>query len=242
MASKKELLKQFIQDNLSNFQPSGDSGEGFSHPEFELYARDYIGFAEKEFELQDERKLINCVAHLKRAMDCQLDTFLHVFGLAKVFEKRNLKFEKKLDFLKEIGVFSSRTLARLNTIRNRMEHSYEIPKVQDLEVYFDLVVAFVSVLERSILFAGSNERDFDIVNEDNENLDVQNREHAYFYFIIKYELEKPAILAKWQQDKEETLLIAELDDIDEFAYFFRIFVLLHQREGFASDRYILSQL
>jgi hypothetical protein len=43
----------------------------------------------------------------------------------------------------------------LNTVRNKMEHSYEIPKIQELEVYFDLVVAFVAVLEKTTIITGN---------------------------------------------------------------------------------------
>src|SRR5207253_10026501 len=95
--------------------------------------------------------LINCLSHLKRAMDCQVDTFLHCYNLFKLFSNRNLGFGKKLDFLRATGVFNSKTLARLNTIRNRMEHRYELPTVQDIEVYYDLVAAFVAVLDRTIV-------------------------------------------------------------------------------------------
>ena len=163
MTENSETLKNFILQNLPYLEFTGGGGSLLLHPDFELYARDYIAFAEKELATQDERSRINCISHLKRAMDCQLDHFLHVCGLASLFKKRNLKFDAKIDFLKACGISSTRTLSRLNTIRNRMEHSYEIPKVDDLEVYFDLVVTFVSVLERSILIVVDNEREYEII-------------------------------------------------------------------------------
>src|SRR5438105_15457877 len=129
LMSKSEQLRKIVLDNLDSLQGDGGSYSTNNPPDFELSAHDYLEFAEKELEVNTYHNLINCVGHLKRALDCQLDTFLHVFNLFDLFRKRNLKFEKKLEFLKAAGVFNSRSLARLNTIRNRMEHDYEIPKV-----------------------------------------------------------------------------------------------------------------
>lgn len=66
--------------------------------------------------------------------------------------KEKFKIRKKIDFLNNLGVFNSRVLVRLNTIRNRMEHKYEIPKITDIEMYFDLVSAFVAILQSLIVF------------------------------------------------------------------------------------------
>jgi hypothetical protein len=167
MSSQSVRLREFLPEHLDHLQIDGALGADLYHPEFELYARDYLAFAEKELATREERSLINCVAHLKRAIDCQVDSFFSICGLARLFEKRNLKFDKKLEFLEAAGVFTGRTLPRLNTVRNRMEHSYEIPKVADLEAYCDLAAAFIAVLERTVLFLGLHERNFYIaINDD----------------------------------------------------------------------------
>lgn len=149
--SNSDKLKTFLNDNIDCLRYDGGSGEGdhLNLPQFELYARDYLEFAEQELSNSSTCGLLSCVSNIKRAMDCQLDTFFSVFNLYKSFKDKNLKFEKKLEFLREAGLFNSRSLARLNTIRNKMEHEYEVPKVQDIEVYYDLVGAFVAVLERT---------------------------------------------------------------------------------------------
>jgi hypothetical protein len=235
--TKREKLREFINKNLAEFVNSGSSGIYPEPPNFDLFANDYLQFAEIDLEKylaeKSDAQLINCVSHLKRALDCQLDTFLHCFNLYKVFSSRNLKFEKKMEFLKTIGVFNSRTLTRLNTMRNRLEHDYEIPKVQDIEVYYDLVSAFIAVIERTILFAQSSSMEFGIGG-------LPEKTNAYF--VIAYAFEAPAITADWHLNGIKDELVADTSDIAEFAYFFKVLMLLHLRDGFASDGYVLKQL
>ncbi len=242
MSSQEDLLRQFILSNLKYLTEESGTGKDVSLPHFKLYPRDYIEFVEKEIGSRDTRSLINCIAHLKRAVDCQLDSFFHVLGLAKIFDKRNLKFDKKLEFLEASGVFSARTLSRLNAIRNRMEHAYEVPKVRDLEAYFDLVVAFVSVMERTILMFSQYEINYHIFRGDGEYVDSYGIKVSKYWFNIAYHSAVPRISTKWKIQGEERDLVADTNDIQEFAYFLRVFILLSQRQAFASDKYIIAQL
>jgi hypothetical protein len=232
--SKSEQLRKLILDNLDTLEGDGGGFGVNSPPDFELTARDYLEFAEKELNNTDNHSLINCVGHLKRAVDCQLDTFLHVFNLFDLFRKRNLKFEKKLEFLKAAGVFSSRSLTRLNTIRNRMEHDYEVPKVTDIESYFDLVAAFVSVLELTAIL----QTEVEFSKEGGSGLLIDG------HLSIKYQIDSPSILAVWRYKEEDVRLVAEAkDEIEDFAFFFKALILLSQRwVNLTSDSYLISQL
>lgn len=235
--TKVEKLKKFIEENLSKFVSSGSYGMEPRLPDFELYAYDYLRFANNELEnfisSNEDARLINCISYLKRALDCQLDTFLYCFNLYKIFSSRNLKFEKKMDFLKASGIFDSRTLVKLNTIRNRMEHSYRIPKVQDIEVYYDLVSAFIAVLERTILFMLTSYLEFGIGGFPEDTGSI---------FSIEYDFKLSAIKVSWHLNQAKEKLIVDITNIVEFTCFFKVFILLHQRDAFASDDYILSQV
>lgn len=243
--TKIECIRTFLLEHLGAVDSSvcsrlSTNGNGV--PEFDLCAYDYLEFADQELKRfttnsaknRDAHALINCVSHLKRAVDCQLDTFLYAYNIYAIFQKRNLKFEKKLEFIGECGVFNSISLARLNTARNRMEHHYEIPKIEDIEVYFDLVTAFVSVLERTaklisvscLEFTFNRNKRFEGLFEiDYSNLN-KNFKKSYDFLRIDYSPETPEIIISWQvgEDKEE--LEATLDQPYEFAYFFRVFMVL----------------
>ncbi len=233
-----EKLRDFLINNLNKLEWGGGSGTIPKLPHFDLYAQDYLGFAEIELQaFQNEisqnkiAHLINCVSNLKRAIDCQLDTFLHVYNLYKDFKHKNLKLENKLEFLEKAGIFNSRSLSRLNTIRNKMEHTFEIPKINEIEVYYDLVSAFIAILQKTIIMIMNTE--IDLV-DDNENVKIS--------FNIKYIFNKPGIIVTWKTETENIILESDLNNPTEFAYFLKILFLIYQMESFASEEYILSQI
>lgn len=237
---KSKTLEKLLQNYLKDFELNGGSGGDHNLPEFELYAVDYLEFAEKrlnniEKNKDDIEELISCVAHLKRAVDCQIDTFFHSVGLYKIIKKRNLKFECKLELLKDIGVFNSRSLNRLNTLRNKMEHHYEIPKISDIELYYDLVSAFISVIQGLIFLLGFQRKvEFSI------NIERGN----FGFFSSEYDDKKKEIIITWnlKQNDKQNHLSANIKELKEFVYFFKVHILLVQLDTFASWEHIYNRI
>ncbi|OCQ89745.1 hypothetical protein BCD64_17475 [Nostoc sp. MBR 210] len=154
---------------------NGGGGIHLDFPDYELNAYDYLEYAYPLCEEKSDSALISCVSHLKRAVDCQLDTFLYVIGLGKLFSKANLKFEKKLEAIALAGIFRSNVLVTLNRKRNTLEHKYSAPDVDDVRVYYELVWAFVEVLESHMMMLNSlGENDWS--NHDEAR---QQTEHLY---------------------------------------------------------------
>lgn len=238
--TKSKTLEKLLLDHLEDFEHTGGRGGDHNLPDFELYAIDYLEFAEKRLNNIEKYKndideLINCVAHLKRAVDCQLDTFFHSIGLYKIIKSRNLKFEKKLDFLSGIGVFSSRSLNRLNTLRNKMEHHYEIPKISDIELYYDLVSAFISVIQGLIFLLGVNREVLFSINIEDDN---------FGDFQSEYDDKKLEIRIKWnlKESDEKKILVAKHEEIEDFIYFFKVHILLAQLDTFANWKHIYDRI
>lgn len=239
MSTKSELLKRFVVTYLERLHEEGSTGKGpLPRPDFKLTARDYLRYVEQELSGPDIQRRINCVTNLKRAAECQVDTFLYTYNLLDLARKRRLGFDKKLEFIERVGLFSSRSLARFNTIRNKVEHEYQEPEIPDLEVYFDLVQVLVSVLESTHLFLlHAYEIDFDILEAPNRfNTSVGT-------FTIAYERDTTTVRVRWWIEHDKTELNASpLEDLDDFKYFLKVYLLLSRRESFASDKYALSQL
>ncbi|HDR7449334.1 hypothetical protein JDS97_26805 [Bacillus cereus group sp. N18] len=256
--TKSLYLQQFLSENLSEMFVDTFSGTSLKFPEFDLYARDYLRFAEHEL-LQIQNKstsldhihLINCVSHLKRAIDCQLDTCFYILNLNTV-KKNNLSLKIKLNFFKSAGIFNSFSLARFNTMRNKMEHDYKIPEIEDIEAYYDLVSALVSILES---FIGTLSISFELGMRKNN---ISN--NTFDYFNIEYIWdETPKIkctidknLPEWSSDELLTMqksdyipqeeIIVTSEDRKNFPYFLKILLLLSRRDGFISDKHILDEL
>lgn len=120
-------------------------------PGFEILPREYLSYAEVELAQDDARSRINCITHLKRALECQIDTFLHAWCLRSYVKNKRMLLHAKLELLKSLGLLNARSVTRFNQIRNKVEHEYARPNTQDLDIYFDLVSALVAILERAVV-------------------------------------------------------------------------------------------
>lgn len=213
---------------------SGSSGHNITFPDFELLPTHYLEFADKSLEHKDSCHLINCVTHLKRAAECEIDTFLYACNLYKVLEKKNLGFDTKLNFIKDIGIFNSRTLSRFNSIRNKIEHEYVVPDIVDIDVYYDLVSALVELLEGAMfILCHVSELDFYFEKE----------EKTIGQFKIKYNYEKPSIEVFWELDDKKEKLSADFKDNRlEFIYFFKVLILLNKWTCLINDEAVIENL
>lgn len=151
MTSMEEEIISFFDKHIESLYGDGGSGGGVNLADFELLPRDFVEFAERDLRAGNStHSLVNATSNLKRAIDCQIDYLFIALNLDKLYREKRLGIDKKLGFLKKSGIFRSRSIEKLNALRNRLEHHYEIPKIEDVEVYFDLVAAFVSVIEATI--------------------------------------------------------------------------------------------
>jgi len=157
MTSKITELKENLIKNFPKLEYDSSSGGGFDFPSFKLMPFDYLKYAENELDKNTNESRINCISHLKRAIDCEIDVFLTITNLRSVFQKKNLKFDKKAELLRAMNIVSARSLSKLNLVRNKLEHEYTIPDLSDIEVYFDLCSAFVSVVEGYIFMMASHQ-------------------------------------------------------------------------------------
>lgn len=235
-------LRGYVVTHASNLGFGEGSGNYPRLPEFDLFPRDYLTAAEQDFAASrtasGKRQIISrnaCVGHLKQALECAVDVFLGVFGLYKVSEKRNLTLENKLSFLESVDVATARSLRRLNTARNKIEHDYAAPDVPDLELYLDLVTTFVAMLERSTLLAKYSDVAFMLIDEYGNDLDAG--------VAFTYDFEKPSLTFEWGDGfREGNITVSPLTDHDVFAEAFKIMLLLIQLDHFVSAGYVSTAL
>jgi len=238
--SRSEQLREFLLENFTDLIMDSAGGSNFEFPDFDLFARDYLQFAEHELLhlKKDDANinhihLINCVSHLRRAIDCQLDTCLYVLKI-KVFRKKNLSLDQKLKFFKDIGVFNSFSLSRFNKVRNKMEHNYQIPKIGDIEAFFDLVSAFITILE-SFLTTLHYQSEISLYTEDvNSNMNI-SFDIKYFYEDIPRITCEIRNRSNWDEIKELTVTV---NDEKDFPYFLKVLLLLARNYYFVSGNYM----
>lgn len=234
--TKSDELKAFVQEYVDYFENEGSGGSSLDFPNFDLLPHSFLDFADKELEHKEsDRHLINCVSHLKRAAECQIDTFLSVCNLYNTVRKNNLGFDAKLDFLKSVRVFDSRTLSRFNTIRNKIEHEYAIPHIEDIEVYYDLVSALIEVIEGVMFIMAHGSELIFMINKGANKKGI---------FKIAYDFKYPSINASWSFGEETTSLTATFskEDRENFIYFLKLLILLNKSTCLMNAEWVLQEI
>ena len=241
MTDQLAILRQFLIDHAHRLRYWEGGADPPEVPEFDLFPRDYLAAAERDFVLfadpaaRDPRLHRNdCVQHLKQAIDCAADVFLSVFGLYDYFSAKNLKLPAKLAFLDAAGVTNKRSLVRLNTIRNRIEHDYAAPELPELEVYLDLAGTFVSTLEYSSHLARHLDGTFLVFDDDGHE--------TYAGVYLGYDFDVPELTLAWDEDGWPSTslqrIVVAADQFEEFAAAFRVMMLLLQSDHFMSAGYV----
>jgi len=104
---------------------------------------DYLTFARRDLVEGDTRALINALGNIKRAIECQLDVFLEMYGLLKLSMIEKWSFPKKIDIVRKIGVVAPSVLRLINAKRNKMEHYHERPKREEVVEFLDVAELFM---------------------------------------------------------------------------------------------------
>jgi hypothetical protein len=82
----------------------------------------------------------------KRAISCQIDEVLACLGYS--WKRKPLR--NKLDLIRQCGFAAPRILARVNAIRNLLEHEYIHPKQEQTEEALDIATLFVNATRRHL--------------------------------------------------------------------------------------------
>jgi hypothetical protein len=227
MASAKYLeVVNFLSQNFHNLIYQGGGGVQLNFPEFDVMPFDYLEFAEQEIERDSTASKINCIAHLKRAVECELDTFFSVLGILK----KSSNFPHKLNFAGDVGIISSRSLAKLNKMRNQIEHEYAIPDTSELDIYFDLASGFVHTVEGYIFMLHSS------------NLLELSTSDYTTSITAQINIDTPSVEFKIQEGNEQKVILFEASTLPEYSEGLKIFFLLCRGEGLLSHDYILAKL
>lgn len=194
---------------------------GARSPQFDLRPRDFLTFAEDELGKEATVSRINCVNHLKRAIECQVDTYLYAWNMLDYARKKMPAprgLPGKLELLKSLGLLNTRSVTRLNQMRNKVEHEYAIPDIQDLDVFYELVETSIALLERAVATV--------------ERVEISTGPGEYMQ--VQYYMDRPRVVFQIENQRptpgvpDYTILYeAALDDNREaFIQCFRILSLL----------------
>ena len=194
------------------------NGSDMVIPVYDIAPDEFLEFAGNALALETKEGIVNAISNLKRALDCQMDLFFESINLKSIVDKKNLKFEKKTQFLADIGLMQNRTMNKLNSMRNKMEHEYKIPDVFDLHTYYELVWSVVKIAELYLeLFCSNGEIEL--------SLYAKNREYA---LVLEYNAAERAFqfeIIDWTEknNRKQKKIIVGLKNPDEEREFIKAF-------------------
>lgn len=233
------LLRQVLEEliaTLPQVYPQGGSGAFLEFPSFDLLPQDYLKFAESHLGKDSPEEKINCVSNLKRAMECEMDTFFHILGIGPLVKRKNLSFDQKLSFVAEIEIYKSRSLEILNRIRNKIEHDYAIPELPEIELYFELVYAFISVLD-SAMFMYAHNADLEYSRETRTILVDLKVGYSHEKQQVSFYFSKPQ-----GAELEKGAHSFGVENIKEFAHALSAYFWVVRGSTLFSDQYVEDRL
>lgn len=113
---------------------------------FELSSSNFLEYANDDLANKDIKSTINSLSNIKRALHCQLDGILKVFGLNNIVSN----FPSKISLLEDVGIINATILSKINTNRNLLEHEYIIPDKEKVEDFLSAVKLFIYATNKFI--------------------------------------------------------------------------------------------
>lgn len=124
----------------------GVQDDGFEHPEFfKIFPELYLLYAKKDLSEKSDHGDLNSVFNTKKAVHSKIDIMLWNLGFS---EYKKLNFRRKLKILQNCGVIAPNILIRLNSIRNYLEHDYQLVKGKKAQELNDIAALFVQATSR----------------------------------------------------------------------------------------------
>jgi len=114
---------------------------------FALTAKEFLGFAVEDSEINTIHGKVNTLGNVKRAIDCRIEELLYCYCLHKKSSHHKWNIPTKLQILNQIGILAPRILRKINTLRNRLEHQFEKPSFEEIEDAVDVTQLFIGATE-----------------------------------------------------------------------------------------------
>ena len=219
----------FLRTHLNDVVYAEGGGISPEFPDFDLRPQDYLDYANSALADPSDANRINCIAHLKRAVECEADTFFHILKL-----RRRMNFPQKLEAIERLDLMPARSIVQLNRVRNKVEHEYAVPEIDDLSVYFDLVAGFVAAIEGAIfMLAASGEMLW---------YPEEYSSHLQLSLGVKYSPDDTSVIAEMFNAGKCLNYIVTADNWDEFLDSLRLLFLLIRGAFIVSSENIISHL
>jgi hypothetical protein len=185
MTTLKDIFK-FSSLDLNNLLISKDTGTWLDHS-FEVSPIEFLSFAKEDLSENTKRGYLNALTNSKRAIDCQVDTIFNSIGILhddlpqNVFDyiswydakEGKIDAAPKLKLLRAMGMAPTGLISKARTVRNKLEHYYQVPDLNTVKDTVELAELFIGTTQnklRSFVEGFTVGNSMDMLNE-HEQLD-----------------------------------------------------------------------
>lgn len=233
----KTILLQLLKDTKIDLTkaylvPSGGSGDLDS--KFDLTPKNFLRFAKQDIQSEDDRGIINSLTNSKRAIDCQTDEALEKCGIkSNDFDPDIKKFIEHFDLVEDIAIklkiihalnlAPSILISKTRTLRNKLEHFYQKPTIDEAKEALDVADLFIRSVEGKFKmltndFGLTDEKNYDnndhwdFINGLNFSFDTDKRNFSVQKIIGKKNVENLVIDCNYIEYYGLLRLMFSIDD------------------------------
>lgn len=141
-----------------------DSGTRLNYS-FDISPSEFLSFAKSDLREGEKRGVINSLTNAKRAIDCQIDLIFKSFGyefdqlpeslqdFCEYFceDERSKDLPYKLKVINAFGMAPAGLVSKARTLRNKLEHFYNIPTDEEVRNAIEIAELFISATEKHLM-------------------------------------------------------------------------------------------
>jgi len=191
--------------------------------EFEINPKDFYRYAKEDLYSATDRGVINAISNAKRAIDCQIDEVLFTLGIdltkktdsleafLKIIEI-NSDIPYKLKIIQALNIAPGLIITKYRNLRNRLEHFYKIPTIDEVKEAIDIADLFIRSVEGQ--FKGLT-TEFDITDANNF---IKDFEYKAGYELIYIEDENYFSIYEKMSGKRANEIIMTPDNLEFYGF------------------------
>jgi hypothetical protein len=205
---ERKRIRIFLsQQNLFNGLSFGNSN--IKVP-FEIGSEDFLSFAQDDLRKSTDQALINALSNIKRAIDCRIASVLYALGIYKKSKREQWDFPKSTDFLCKLGILAPNVLKQINRERNKLEHEFTKPTMNEVLVFLDVA---------SLFLASTN-----YLLKDHYELELSPQDGSWPWVEIDLFPEKESIEVTYWSAHKEGKRFEIISNQEDYCYFLEVLV------------------
>jgi len=150
-------IREFIHlayEDGNELECSGHAQQPGVYCSHELTPSEYLDFAQRDLITKKSsifHRAGNSISNSKKAIDCRAVDILNYWGINDYDEnKKWLDFTEKAKILASLGISTPQLISRINTYRNKVEHSFQIAKLDDARDFIEIAELYLGYTSRYI--------------------------------------------------------------------------------------------